>query len=325
MTATSELVKQFNVVVRTAYNREYQEFTPEFANTLYRFSSGLTDSMRFPFFNFLRTFEQWKGTREHQTFPEGFQFRIVNRKWDMAVDVDVADFERASNPKNDMMLADDGPLNPFKDRIADIAAMAKDHPVELAFELMVNGTTNTLGTTFDGQNFFSTTHSYGIAAGTEDNIVTGSGTSITQLEADFIKAMSRLAGFSFTQSPNASARNLNKNVDKNLLVCAPPELHGAFFNLKNKGFFNNADNAIQGTFEFKSLVGLSDVNDWYLLLLDEKMMKPFLHQEEKPAVLDMPSMTDVSVKERDTLVWGARKRDNVAYGAWWKAIKVTNT
>lgn len=323
MTATAELVKEFNIVVRTEYNRLYQEFNPDFAELIYSYNGGMVDSNRFPYFNFLRTLEEWTGTREHQTFPDGFQFRVVNKKWDMGVDIPVEDIERAANQRNNAL----GMLDPYKTRISDIARMAKDLPVERAFDMLTAGDTNTFGTTFDGQNFFSATHSYSPNAGTENNIVTGTGTSITQLETDIITVMSRLAGFTYDQSPNASNRALNKSRGMRLLIVAPSTLHGQFFNLKNKTFFNNSDNAVNDVFDFTTIPALSDddANDWYAVLTDEPVFKPFLHQVEKPIALDLPQMTDSSVKEKDLLTWGARGRMNVAYGAWWKAIKVTNT
>ena len=321
MTATANLVNQFNVKANIGFNKKYIEFEPRLQNLFYEYNNGFVESTAFPFWLFLDTFEEFKGETKYQTFPEGYTFRVYNKAWSTGTQIKLEDFERASNVNGNALSR----FNIYLDRIANYAIKAKDHPRELMFQMIVNGTTNTYGTCFDQQVFFSGTHSYGITAGTENNIVTGTGTSLTQLETDIVSVMSRFASFQYTQSPNGVVRGLNDDSDMKLLIVAPSQLFGQFHQLKTKSFFNNADNTVRDKFEFVTIPGFTDTNDWYAFITDgDQIMKPFLHQIEKVAELTTPTMNDESVKENKILKWSAYKRDNVAYGAWWRAIKVTN-
>ena len=83
MSTTRDLLAQFNIVARTEYNRNYQEFEPKFKELLYGYQSGPVETVDFPFFGFLRGMEEFTGNRQHQTFPDGFKFQVTNKEWDM--------------------------------------------------------------------------------------------------------------------------------------------------------------------------------------------------------------------------------------------------
>lgn len=104
-------------------------------------------------------------------------------------------------------------LNIYKQRIAELPIMVKDHPIEMALDMLEVGDASTYGTTFDAQNMFDTTHDYKDSAGTQNNIVTGSGaTTVALLLADFQSAKARMNGFYYQQggSSNAKKRKLNR-------------------------------------------------------------------------------------------------------------------
>lgn len=316
-----DLVALFNTRARIEYNKAYQEMEPEFGDLLYEYSSGPVETMDFPFEGFLRNMEEFKGSRIHQTFPDGYRFQVSNKEWDVAVDIKRANLERAT-----MLNSPVQGLNLYLQRIAEMPKMVKDHPVELAFDMLEAGDANTYGTTFDGQNLFDTTHDYGTSAGTQNNIVTGTGVTAALIHADILSVMSRFKSFYYTQgnTGNAQKRGLNKGSIRPLIV-APVELEGVLFDLKNKSVLaTGEENTLKGSFDYCTKF-FTDANDWYALLRDEPVFKPFLYQVEMPTELDFPTPNDESVKEKKILTWGAYGRYNVAYGAWWKAIKVTNT
>lgn len=287
---------------------------------MFEYQSGPVASVDFPFFGFLQTMEEFKGSRKHQEFPEGYKFTVQNKEWDMGVDVYLKDLERAANTGSLKG------LDPYRLRISEMAAMIKSHPVELAYLMLAAGEANTYGTCFDGQNLFDTTHSYSVSAGTQDNILTGGGTSIVNLHDDIVKCLSKFAGFSFDLATDQLARRLNRDVTK-LFIIAPNELNGALFSLKNKELLGTtagaASNSVKNTFDYITLP-FADANDWYAILDDETMFKPFLYQIEKGAVIDQPSPNDESIRENRRATYGAYGRYNVAYGSWWKVVKVTN-
>jgi len=325
---TKDLVAQFNVVARTEYNKKYQEFEPKFKELLYEYQSGPVASVDFPFFGFLQGMEKFTGSRTHQLFPEGHKFTVTNEEWDMAVDIPIKDIERAAAAGS---LAG---LNPYQMRISEMPIMVKDHPVELAFDMLEVGDAATYGTCMDGQNFFDTTHNYSNAAGTQNNIVTGTGTTTGAIHTDLLSVIAQFQTFFYmvggnnTNSPTAKQRKLNRTMDK-LLIVAPLALHGSLYELQTSTYISTTsgvirENALKGRFDFITLP-FTDTGDWYAVLLDDPIFKPFLYQVEKEPVLDMPSERDTEARERKIFTYGAYGRYNVAYGAWWKAIMVTNT
>lgn len=324
MSLTKDLVAEFNVVARIEYNRSYQEFNPQFADLLYEYESGPVAESTFPFFEFLKGMEEFTGTRSHQTFPSGYKFTVVNKEWDMAVDIPRKDIERASN-MGAMRLKG---LNPYKLRIAEMPKIAKDHPVELAFDMLEAGDASTYGTTFDTQNMFDTTHNYGITAGTQSNLLTGNGVSTSaNIETDLEAVAEAFDGFYYFQggTGNAKKRKLNKNWNGKMRIVCPIGLGEQFRQLNTKDRLSSGEsNPWKGRLEVVTH-HFTDTTDWYAVLVDDPVFRPFLYQVEKPVELDMPTLQDESAREKKILSYGAYGRYNVAYGAWWKAIQVTNT
>lgn len=316
-----QLISQLNVVARTDYNRNYQEFEPEFAELLHRYESGPVSSVEFPFVGFLQNMEKFTGSRKHQLFPDGYKFTVTNEEWDMAVDINRRDIERAS------LINSVQALNPYTQRIGEMARMVKDHPVERAFDMLEAGDASTYGLTFDGQNFFSTTHDYATIAGTQSNIITaGAGTSVANLITDIQNCWARFDGFTYAQggTGNAQKRKLNKTMSK-VLIVAPTQLGGAFrAAMTQERLASGESNPVRGMFNLVTRP-FTDTNDWYMIILDDPFFRPFLFQVEKEAELDMPTPQDESARERKVFTWGAYGRYTVAYGAWWTAMMVQNS
>ena len=322
MTLVKDLIALFNVVARTEYNRKYKEYEPATRDALlFEYNSGMVESNSFPFFGFLKGMEEFTGSRKHEIFPEGYKFIVTNKEWDMSVDVPLKDLERAAEASSKMQ-----GLDIYKLRIGEMASIVKDHPVELAHTFLEAGTTNTYGTTFDAQTLFSATHNYGIVAGSQNNIVTGTGTSLSQIRADILSVISKFNTFTYQQggTANAKLRKLNSRAGK-LLIVAPLALDGMLYELKNAVLINGGEsNIVKDIFDYVTLP-FTDQNDWYAVLADESTFKPFLLQTEKAPVLDMPTPSDENWREKRIATYGAYGRYNIAYGAWWKTIKVTNT
>lgn len=316
-----DLVAQFNVVARTEYNKAYQEFEPKFKDLLFEYESGPVASVDFPFIGFLMGMEKFTGSRNHQTFPEGYKFIVRNEEWDMSVDIPLKELDRASS------VGSLQGLNPYKLRISELPKLVKDHPIELAFDMLEAGDASTYGKTFDGQTFFATTHDYGTAAGTQSNIITaGAGVTVANLITDLTNAITRMNTFHYFQGGTTAGkkRKLNKTMNRLLVVC-PDQLFGAFEQVRTQSILaNGEENTMKGRFELVALP-FSDANDWYLINLDSSMFRPFLYQIEKPVEIDLPTPSDESVRERKMASYGAYGRYNVAYGAWWTAVMIQNS
>lgn len=315
------LLAQLNVVARTEYNKAYQAYEPALKGLLYEYPSGPVETMNFPFFAFLSGMELFTGSRKHQTFPEGYNFQVTNKEYDMGVDIPMKDIERAASANN---MAG---LNIYKQRIAEMPAVVKDHPIELALDMLEAGDASTYGLCFDGQNLFDTTHDYGTAAGTQDNVITtGSGVTVANLITDLTTAISRMNGFYFYQggTSNGKKRKLNKDMSKLLVVC-PDELFGKFDQIRTQRVLaSGEENPMYGRFEVVSRP-FTDTGDWYLVNMANDGFGLFLYQVEKPSELDMPTLQDESYREHKFVTYGAYGRYTVACGAWWKGVMVNNT
>lgn len=316
-----QLIAQINVIVRTDYNRTYQEFEPQFSSLLHRYNSGPVESNTFVFADFLVGIEEFTGSRKHNLFPDGYKFVVTNKEWDVAVDINRKDIERAS------LMNSVQALNMYTDRIGNLPMMWKDQPIELAFDMLEAGAASTYGLTFDGQTFFDSDHGYSTVAGTQSNIITGGGaTTVALLIADIQAAWARFDSFTYNQggTTNSKKRKLNRSM-KNVLIVAPTQLGSLFRTaLTQERLASGESNPVAGTFELVTRP-FTDANDWYMIILDDPFFRPFLYQVEKEPELDFPTPHDYEALERKIYTWGGYGRHAVAYGAWWTAMKVTNS
>lgn len=314
------LLALFNAAAKTQFNLAYQSVEPQIKGLLYEYPSGPVETVNFPFFGFFRGMQLFTGTSQFETFPEGYKFTITNKEYQGGVAVKAADIERAANVNN---IAG---LNIYKQRIGEMPQQAKDHPSELALDMLEVGDASTYGTCMDGQNLFDTTHDYSTAAGTQDNVMTtGSGTTVANLITDLNTALGRLNGFYYYQggTGNSKKRKLNKNLK--LLVVCPDELFPNFEAIRTQSFISSTENNWKGRFELVSRP-FSDTGDWYLLNIDQSdNLGLFLLQMEKPVELEYPSVSDESYKNNKVFHWNAYGRYAVAYGAWWKGVMINNS
>lgn len=316
------LLRLFNVAAKTDFNRAYQTIEPMIKGLVYEYPSGPVETMKFPFLGFLKGMDEFTGTSNFQELPDGYKFDVTNKEWQMGVEIKSADMERAAT-----MESITG-LNLYKQKIAEMPQVASDHPYEKALDMLEVGDASTYGTCFDAQNLFDTTHNYGISAGTQSNIITGGGaTTAALLIAGLTKAITAMNGFYYQQggtTGNSQKRKLNKKL--RLLVVCPDELFGLFDQVRTQRILaSGEENPMVGRFELVSRP-FSDANDWYLINLDQSdNVGLFLYQVEKQVELELPTMSDESYKNNKRFRWNAYGRYNVAYGAWWKGVMVTNS
>jgi phage major head subunit gpT-like protein len=312
------LLALFNVAARTDFNRAYQTVEPQLKGLLYEYPSGPVETMNFPFFGFLSGMAEFTGTAVFEEFPDGYKFDVTNKEWQMGVSIKSADLDRAANVGNI------SGLQIYKQRIAEMPQQAKDHPNELALDMLEVGDAATYGTCFDAQNLFDTTHDFSLAAGTQSNLLTGTGTTVAYIITDLTSAINALNGFYFLQggTGNSKKRKLNKALK--LLVVCPDELYGVFDAIRTSTLINGTDNTMRGRFDLISRP-FSDTGDWYLINIDQSdNLGLFLYQVEKPVELEYPTASDESYKNNKRFKWQAYGRYAVANGAWWKGVMVTN-
>lgn len=198
-------------------------------------------------------------------------------------------------------------------RINDLASKAKLHPRKLFFEELVAGTTNLC---YDGQPFFSDSHEEG-DSGTQDNLLTGSGTSLAQLKTDFNNARAAMKGFL-----DDRGEPLNEG-EMDLYVICPTALESSFRELLTSTQISSSTNSLEGKFKLIDSARLVDANDWYLLDASG-VLKPFIWQDrQKPEFNALEEKSTAGFMSK-YYYYGIDMRAVMGYGLWQKAVKTVN-
>lgn len=206
----------------------------------------------------------------------------------------------------------DDQLGAVKIRVADLAMRAKQFPVKLAVDLLSAGTS---GLCYDGQAFFSASHSEG-ASGTQSNIVTGTGVTLAQITADYISAKQKIMSVLDDQG-----KPFNEG-EPQILVVAPAGLAGIFEQLQNATLISNTSNVFAGQFQLGISARLTG-NDWYMLDVSGAV-KPLIIQENMPVTFGALEDKSDSGFLRKHYYYGVEWYGASGYGLWQKAVKVDN-
>lgn len=245
--------------------------------------------------------KEWVDTKALEQL-RGFDFTISNKDWEATLQVDRNHIE-------------DDQLGMYKPRIMELATEAKRHPDELVSNLIKNGAATLC---YDGQFFFDTDHVEG-ASGSQSNKLTGTGTTVAQVTADF-----RAARAAMWKYKNDQGKPWLRGEPKFLVVC-PPDLQGVFEELLNATTIANTTNVLKGAADLWVNPYLSDVNDWVLAHVGAPI-KPFIHQVRKRpdfVALDQPTAENVFLRKK--FLYGVEGRYNAGYGLWQYAVLTTNT
>jgi phage major head subunit gpT-like protein len=201
-------------------------------------------------------------------------------------------------------------------RIKDLAARAKVFPAKLMMELVVAGSS---GLCYDGQAFFSASHSEG-ASGTQSNLLSGTGVTLAQLKTDFDAAVAAMLGFKDDQGQPMQEDDSRMK----LLIVAPGALRAKFQELLNSSFIATSDNVMKGAAELVISNRLTDANDWYLFDMGG-VVKPLILQENMPVEFAALEGESTEGFMRRFYHYGVEWYGNVGYGMWQKAVKTTNS
>ncbi|ACC98505.1 Mu-like protein prophage major head subunit gpT-like protein [Elusimicrobium minutum Pei191] len=215
---------------------------------------------------------------------------------------------------------EDDNLGLFPSRISDLGTVAANKPLRQVIKMLENGNNSSMGIAYDGSNFFATDHKDGKAS--YSNLLTGSGTTASQFEADFTKAVAALkrlpndAGNPFYGDLSVSAANL--------LVVVPTELEIVAQKVLTTTFgANGADNVLKNRAQIASPALLTDPNDWYLVFTGSSM-KPIIHQNRKAPEIVLPTLNDESYKKHLKLEYMANTRFGTGWAFPQLALKIVN-
>src|SRR4030042_2401017 len=242
---------------------------------------------------------EWKDERQLKGLYES-SYTISNSDYEATIQVDRNAIE-------------DDQLGAVKIRINDLAVKAKLHPRKLFFDALVAGTTDLC---YDGQAFFSNSHSEGVS-GTQDNLLAGTGTTVAQLSTDLNSAIAAIMGFK-----DDKGEPFNEGA-MDLYVVMPPALQGAFREILNAQMISSTTNVLSGIAKPIVSSRLTDANDWYVLN-GSGVVKPMIMQVRKKVEFSsLEANSDMGFMKK-TFAYGVDHRMGFGYGLWQKAIKIVN-
>ena len=325
---------KLNLIVAANFQRKYPVLSEKINSLIYSRNMGFPEEVHFPFGGYTKPMVEFDGSRKYNNLADVQEFTVKNREYDNGLKFEVKVLERAGamSALHQMQL-----LNQPERQIDAMIRQGQNNFLRLVFLLIKTGSTTLLGTTFDGEPLFSATHStVAGSAGTQSNIVTGTGTTVAQIDSDITDVITRFSTFVWeedNQSPDESLSMLNEfeNVDdvlEKILFVIPQEISGNFSRLSKSGLLNNSTgvninlNYIIRPFSQNS----GDPNDWHAFYIGDpdETKRPFYRQIEKPITPDFPTAQDESVRNEKVLNYGVSGREVNCPNLWWQAIQVTN-
>jgi len=205
-------------------------------------------------------------------------------------------------------------------RVQQLAAVAMGHRNKLCVDMLTGGTSNTC---YDGVAFFSDSHpARKNEGGTQDNLLAGTGTSTSQIAADFNTAISTMLGFIAENGEPFHASGASK-----FAVVAPPALMKPMKEALGASIISNTSNVqfdgLSVDVIFEPRLASTDSNDWYLLHTGGGL-KPLIFQDREPLTLEDTRDGDAAVLS-EQYIFKVRARYNVGYGFWQDACKIVNS
>jgi phage major head subunit gpT-like protein len=261
---------------------------------LYLETKSTNNSEKYGWMGDVPTVREWLGDKEAADLQD-YEFEIKNVPFYSAIAIHKHE------------LADDsGGI--IKPRIDMLAQAVMNHKADLVEQLIENGTT---GTAYDGSAFFANRT-------TNDNLLDGSGVTLSDLQTDLFTVRSTMMQFESDQG-----RILGIVPDT---VVVHPDLEGTMLQAIHSNLAGASGEEVHNPLHnwitrVIAIPGLSDSNDWYAFNTS-MAVRPFVYQmrEHPTAVLD-----DTEVKRNGKYTFSAEMRGNVGYGLPQLAIKVVNS
>jgi len=245
---------------------------------------------------------EWLGPKKAKDLKD-YSYTLTNKDWEATLVVD----------RNELKDDQTGMILP---RIQMLAQSARENEAIIVSDLIINGTSDTA---YDSVAFFSNTSGTRVI----DNLLSGTGTSASQIETDLTTARATMMKFYFDESD----RKFGFKFDT--VVC-PPELEILFLKIMESSTAVSASAAgVNNPFNrFLTRVipdpRLSDANDWYAFATSYPL-KPMIFQDrEKPHIESQASGSDSEFFWKK-YYYSAESRCIGGYGFPHMAIKVVNS
>lgn len=231
------------------------------------------------------------------------QYSLTNQTYKIGIDIRRKDME-------------DDRVGGIMKRARQLARVAMRHAERLIITAAEAATTDT---GYDGSAYFANAHA-DRGAGTQDNLLAGSGLSTANIQTDLNTAIQTMAGFLAE-----NGEPVNEDGFGRLLLLAPFGLRKPVLEALNASIISNTSNvgfADQTIIPYFS-ARLSDADDWYLLHLDGAV-KPIIYQERVPLQTEEIGENSEQWVKKELATFAVRWRGVVGYGHWAHAVKTVN-
>jgi len=308
-----QLIDEFTQIVKVGFGKQYDEYEPKLHALVGSFKVPYSAASKAVYGLFMDGLKKITSTPiPSETVPDAYKIVVPHDPFGKRIEIPQAEFERSQT------VAD---LSLYQSQVKSLATLAKDHPVEMAFDMIESGASNEYGKCFDGENLFSTSHAYGDAT-SQSNLLTGTGVTEAAIAADLRAAQTALEGF-FYKSGNRYKR-FNKNV-KPLVICDISK-KAIFKDLLIKETISGTTNTLRNSFELIA-EKLNSANSWYIMDQDNggvEVNAPIIQPVEKDVELTNNIGQESQVMDK-VLKYQVDYRSGFGYGAWWKIVKVANS
>lgn len=242
--------------------------------------------------------KEWIGDKTFGNL-EGYDYTLVNKDYYTGIGIDRNEIE-------------DDQMGIVRPRIQMMVQRIRQYQGKLIANLIINGASNNA---YDSNAFFSNRTS------PNDNLLSGTGTTIAQIQADIYSARAAMMKF---QSDTGEVLGFLMDT----IVC-PPELEGKMFEAVYSASGVTASDTASNTANpintwIQNVIVLpnaSDANDWYGFATGFPL-KPFFYQDRKSPV---PVLDEGQVKRNRHLGFSAEMRGAAGYGMFHMGVKTVNT
>lgn len=306
-----QMTADTQVALFTDFKEMYNEwfFAAQNLNDFTIFCDVIDSTTLIENINFLETipqFREWLDERALQGIGPSYQYSLKNRHWEVTIEID-----------RDTIF--DNRLQLERQKVQHLGLEAGRAP----WQIFINAL-QANGTGYDGVAYFATTHTQN-GQSNQSNLITGTGTTVTQIATDFGTAKAALRNMK-----DGQGRPMNIG-QRGLHVLASPSLEQQFLQLANNSFlvvatgsgiFGQQDNYLKGQFDLTIDPYLSDTDDWYLFDTAQPG-KPMIYQNrEAPQFVAQDDPGSEANFMRRMLRYGSDWRSAGGYGPWYLAVKV---
>ena len=242
--------------------------------------------------------EEWLDERKLRGLKD-FDFSIENK-----------DYEATLKVNRNVM--DDDQLGAVKMRIADLAAVARNHPRKLFFDKLAVGEVDLC---YDGLPFYSLVHNESGAnqANLATATIAGTSQTVAEFSAEFQAARK---GLRILTDDNGEPRNEG---EMSLTIVASPDLENVIDQMITADLINAETNILKGAAK-KVVSSRLTGNDWYLMNT-AGTMRPLVMQTRKAITFESQDKGERAFMRKE-LLFGVDYRLGFDFGMWSKSFKI---